>query len=327
MKRPVFLAIMLLIPATTFSQPVLNVQDNGINASSNREWLVTIAPDTALFTNTPGGFGGSLATELAFEVTGSIFLGASKNGTDWAFDNPGNDPFTSGVSFGIDVTDTTLFAAIGSNLFTTGAAVDALVIETAGSAPTTVTWGGHTLLPGTPNEFVGSRIAQGADNFDGYQGSLTLGSGGLLCDFDNSGVCDLDDIDALNNDIAAGNNTASFDLTGDNVVDRDDQTEWLSLAGETNIGPGRAYLPGDANLDTVVDASDFNVWNSFKFTSTANWSEGDFTADGVTDASDFNVWNGNKFTASDITAVPEPGALSLIWIAFPGLFLARRRSR
>ena len=319
---------MLLIPATTFSQPVLNVQDNGINASSNREWLVTIAPDTALFTNTTSGLGGSLAAELAFEVNGSIFLGASKNGTDWAFDNPGNDPFTSGVSFGIDVTDTTVFAALGSNIFTTGAAADTLVIETFGSSPTTLTWGGHTLLPGTPNEFIGSRIGQNGSNFDGYQGSLTLGGGGgLLCDFDSNGVCDLVDIDALNNDIAADNNTASFDLTNDGIVDRDDQTEWLSLAGEENIGPGRSYLPGDANLDTVVDASDFNVWNGFKFTSTANWSEGDFTADGVADASDFNVWNGNKFTASDVTAVPEPGALSLIWIAIPGLLLARRRSR
>ena len=49
----------------------------------------------------------------------------------------------------------------------------------------------------------------------------------------------------------------------------------------------------------MVDASDFNVWNGSKFTSTSNWTSGDFNSDGVVDASDFNVWNGNKFTSSD----------------------------
>ncbi len=53
---------------------------------------------------------------------------------------------------------------------------------------------------------------------------------------------------------------------------------------------------GDANLDGVVDTSDFNVWNTNKFTAGGGWAKGNFTGDAVVDASDFNVWNSNKFT-------------------------------
>ena len=78
-------------------------------------------------------------------------------------------------------------------------------------------------------------------------------------DFDNDGDYDCDDVNALVGDIAAGNNTASFDLTGDGNVNGDDLTSWLSEAGEANLGPGKAYLPGDANLSGDVDGSDFGA--------------------------------------------------------------------
>ncbi len=65
---------------------------------------------------------------------------------------------------------------------------------------------------------------------------------------------------------------------------------------------------GDANLDGSVDVSDFNLWNSNKFTPITRWSGGDFNADGLVDVSDFNVWNGAKFNRSQrsSSAVPEP---------------------
>jgi hypothetical protein len=129
-------------------------------------------------------------------------------------------------------------------------------------------------------------------------------------DFNDDGIYDCLDVDALVGDIAAGNNTASFDLTGDGLVDTADRDAWLLEAGEANIGPGRAYKLGDANLDAVVDGSDFGIWNSNKFTSVAEWCSGDFTADGVVDGSDFGAWNSNKFTSSDSATVPEPSALA-----------------
>ncbi len=134
--------------------------------------------------------------------------------------------------------------------------------------------------------------------------------------------------------------TGSFDsITFDGVpVDVDDAT----YVGETEGGEdglfmtvtqtpddlllsGYLALPGDANGDRSVDASDFNIWNSNKFRSGTDWSTGDFTGDGVTDASDFNVWNSNKFT-SVLRSVPEPAFGSIL----PGLlfaFLLLRRNR
>ena len=64
-------------------------------------------------------------------------------------------------------------------------------------------------------------------------------------------------------------------------------------------GFGSPYLRGDANLDGVVDGSDFGLWNSHKFTSTLLWDQGNFNGDDAVDGSDFGIWNSNKFTSSD----------------------------
>ena len=85
-------------------------------------------------------------------------------------------------------------------------------------------------------------------------------------------------------------------------------------------------MPGDANLDGSVDASDFNVWNSNRFLPDAGWCSGDFTADGAVDVSDFNIWNSNKFRSSDqapnARAVPEPEYTMLV-VIFMGFVFAR----
>jgi hypothetical protein len=106
------------------------------------------------------------------------------------------------------------------------------------------------------------------------------------------------DIDALVAEIAAGTHQPAFDMTGDALVNLNDRDAWLAEAGGVNLGPGRVYPLGDANLDSFVDGSDFNLWNSNKFTSVAAWSKGDFNADGVVDGSDFNIWNSLKFTGA-----------------------------
>ena len=74
------------------------------------------------------------------------------------------------------------------------------------------------------------------------------------------------------------------------------------------------YRVGDANLDGVVDGSDFGIWNGSKFTTNKNWCNGNFNADAVTDGSDFGLWNANKFTSSDSAVVPEPALLSLVGV-------------
>ena len=131
-----------------------------------------------------------------------------------------------------------------------------------------------------------------------------------LCDFDGNGTCDLDDIDALVAEIAAGTNDLAFDLTGDALVNLSDRDQWLADAGALNLPSGNAYLLGDANLDGTVDGIDFLAWNDNKFKANGLWSGGDWNADGTTDGQDFIIWNNTKFQSAD-------GAASLVdrWFA------------
>ncbi len=125
-------------------------------------------------------------------------------------------------------------------------------------------------------------------------------------DFDADGYMDCTDIDQLTEAVA--NQTAQpwFDLDGDGDLTAGDIESWLTIAGEENIG--RAYSPGDADLNGVVDTSDFNRWNANKFTTESGWCNGNFDGNGVVDASDFNIWNSRTFGTPVANAVPEPSS-------------------
>ena len=145
----------------------------------------------------------------------------------------------------------------------------------------------------------------------------------LTADFNGDGQADCNDVDALVVEIVSDSNRPQFDLTGDGQVDPADLTAWLAQAGAMNLPSGGSYLLGDANLDGAVDVSDFNTWNSHKFTATAAWCSGDFNADGSVDVSDFNLWNANKFNA--VSAVPEPAGASLFgWLLIALLRVLRQ---
>ncbi len=160
-----------------------------------------------------------------------------------------------------------------------------------------------------------------------YTSPLITGTGWLQVttstpsgDFNFDGDFDCEDIDGLVAEIVAGTNDTGFDMTGDTLVNQDDLAAWLSAAGGVNLASGNPYLPGDANLDGVVDGSDFIPWNTNKFNSIAEWCSGDFNADGVVDGADFITWNAHKFTSSDATTVvPEPGLSALLLAAVIGL--------
>lgn len=145
-------------------------------------------------------------------------------------------------------------------------------------------------------------------------------------DFDGNGIYDCSDVDSLVAIIAAGSNVLQFDVTGDGLVNMNDLTRWLAVAGAANLASGQAYREGDANLDGFVDGSDFNAWNAHKFTNQASWCAGDFTANGAIDGSDFSVWNSNKFTSSSnrSQAVPEADIPCLLATAI--LFWTQRRN-
>ena len=126
-------------------------------------------------------------------------------------------------------------------------------------------------------------------------------------DFNGDGEFDCSDIDGLTHAVAMGDSNPVFDLNQDGLVNVVDVSTWLQLAGEQNLGPGRSYLPGDANLDGGVDGRDFGIWNSSRFTFHAGWCGGDFNADGFVDGSDFNIWNMYKFNQSEATPTWWPG--------------------
>ena len=122
---------------------------------------------------------------------------------------------------------------------------------------------------------------------DGSFRVLLLDSGTLPCDLDGDGDCDIDDLDMLCMDVVNGNATLA------------DVDQWLSDASPFP----NPYLPGDANLDGIVDGSDFIIWNTFKFGANGGadggrWSRGDFNCDNIVDGQDFIIWNTFKFQNS-----------------------------
>jgi hypothetical protein len=173
------------------------------------------------------------------------------------------------------------------------------------------------------------------------QGLTVLGDvvGG---DFDGNGVFGCPDVDGLVAEIVSGNNTPTYDMTGDGFVNNDDLGEWLDVAGTENVGG--PFLGGDANLDGTVDFIDLNTWSANRFQSTPAWCSGDFNGSGFVDFIDLNIWSDNQFQSSAplaggdelakgivtlrpggaLLAVPEPNSLLM---GLFGLLILGRRSR
>ncbi len=140
-------------------------------------------------------------------------------------------------------------------------------------------------------------------------------------DLNQDGYSNAADIDFLLSRF--GSSDWLTDLNADGVTDSADMDVMLATI--------LSSLPGDANLDGVVNASDFSLWNDNRFQAGTGWATGDFNFDGITDVSDFNIWNahrgqsalacGGLLIASPTVAVPEPRfgrlipAILLLWAA------------
>jgi VCBS repeat-containing protein len=112
---------------------------------------------------------------------------------------------------------------------------------------------------------------------------------GITGDVSGDGVVNARDIDLIFDEARRSSTVLAYDLNSDSVVSAADAL-WL-------VANRLDSLPGDANLDGAVDASDFHRWNQHKFSDCgAGWASGDFNGDAVVDGSDFNVWFANRFT-------------------------------
>jgi hypothetical protein len=157
---------------------------------------------------------------------------------------------------------------------------------------------------------------------------FTTGGGVVDVDFNDDGNIDTADIDGLVAEIIEGTNNPGFDLNGDAAVNSNDLEQWRNDAAAAN-GFVEAYLPGDANLDGSVSASDLNALGISWLQSPNTWSAGDFTADGVANAADLNDlglnWLKTIATAAATQTVPEPSSAVLIGIGILGMILVQRK--
>lgn len=167
-KSIVITGLLCVMAAPAWAVPSVRVT-NGGTTGTNLNWRVEVRPDVATFVaNT------AMAVELDFDFSQDV-IGATLNTPFWNVQgiNPGNNPFTGGVSEGVvvDTVNDTVFIAAGSELFATSDWVQLATITTNSPVDNTFAgtlhWGGRTVTPaGGGPTYTSSVLAQnGANNF------------------------------------------------------------------------------------------------------------------------------------------------------------------
>lgn len=151
------------------------------------------------------------------------------------------------------------------------------------------------------------------------------------CDLDDSGTCDLVDIESIAEAVFAGEYQSSLDLDQDGDVDLIDRDTWLVSAGIAN-GHRRGYLLGDATLSGRVDAADLMTLAQNWQSSSLGWSNADFNFDGMVNSVDLNLLaqNWQKDVLAQASPLPEPSNyfavfLGVWFIAYGGRHAIKRR--
>jgi hypothetical protein len=140
--------------------------------------------------------------------------------------------------------------------------------------------------------------------------SIAVPGAVLTGDFDQSGVLDAPDINALTNAVL-GNFDPTFDLNSDSLVNTDDINVWVKDLYNSWIGD--ANLNGEFNSSDLVDVL---AAGTYEVNIDSVWTTGDFNGDRRTDSSDLvaALADGGYEAGprAAVAAVPEPAG----WILF-----------
>ena len=185
---------------------------------------------------------------------------------------------------------------------------------------------------GAPDMFVNANL----DDFRVYDGFLEEDEvltivnrevGGLLGDFDSSGVLDAADIDLLSEAVRSNSTDARFDLNADGSVTALDRDVWIQDLRMTYTGD--ANLDGEFNSGDLVSAFTFGEYED-AIASNSTWASGDWNGDAEFDSSDFvasfsegGYEQGPR--AGVAASVPEPSTVALLFSLLP-LTCGRRMS-
>jgi hypothetical protein len=192
----------------------------------------------------------------------------------------------------------------------------------------------NLLNPGDDNVLAIQGLNTTLDSSDFFLGQIGLA--GLAADavaptgdFDNNGILDAADIDALTSAARGGLNPAEFDLNADGLVNGDDRLVWINDIKNT-------YL-GDSDMDGEFGTKDFvTVFTAGQYEdatpNNSTWATGDWNGDGDFGTPDFvaaftagGYEKGPKPGGPNAAAVPEPSSLVLIAVGI--LSIVRRRRR
>jgi hypothetical protein len=161
-------------------------------------------------------------------------------------------------------------------------------------------------------------------------GELIFESQGNPCDFNRDGKLDVADVDLLRDAVRSGQNSATFDVTKDGLVNTDDIVSMLESADKLN-----SYV-GDADLDGQFNTADFVavfIAGQYEDTAVGNstWATGDWNGDGEFATSDlvlaFQRGGYEAGPRPNVQAVPEPACSLLVVLAVLGLTPCWRRPR
>ena len=145
----------------------------------------------------------------------------------------------------------------------------------------------------------------------------------VLGDFDNNGILDVADLDALTAIVRNATHDGAFDLDGNGVVDQADRFVWVHEIKNVYFG--------DSDLNGEFDSGDFVLmFRRGEYEDGVNgnstWATGDFNGDAEFDSGDFVFAfrdNGYEKGPRPAIAIPEStGTMVLFWT---WLFIAARK--